>query len=197
MDGDQATTLLVKGLTSWGLLQRIRRELTEAGYRVNAVSPGRIVLAQTGPLPNLEPLLGEWGIFLLEEREQQLMKLAKTGLANRLAQGSLPLRSLLKQLSQQTACPYEQLNDLFLATQGLTFGRYVVLQRLDKAIERLTYTRATVAEIARQTGYQDEAHLIKHLDAERGLPPAHFLALRPARVSQEQYSLLSTPVGSN
>lgn len=125
------------------------------------------------------------------------MEHAKNGLANDLAQRSLPLRSLLKTLIEQTRCPYDQLNDLFLATEGITFGRYVVLQRLDKAIERLTYTSATVAEIARQTGYQDEAHLIRHLEAERGLPPTHFLAIRDVRMGLGLYRLATAPAGMN
>lgn len=125
------------------------------------------------------------------------MEHAKNGLANNLAQRSLPLRSLLKNISEQTHCPYDQLNDLFLAVEGMTFGRYVVRRRLDKAIERLTYTSATVAEIARQTGYQDEAHLIRHLEAERGLPPAHFLTLRDARMGLGLHRLVTAPVGMN
>lgn len=191
------TTVLVKGLTSRGLIQRIRHELSEAGFRVIAIRSGRIMLQQTGQLRNLEPLLGAWGVVLLNEREQQVFEHAKNRLANHLAQRSLPLRSLLKHISEQTHCPYDQLNDLFLATEGITFGRYVVLQRLDKAIERLTYTRATVAEIARQTGYQDEAHLTRHLEAERGLPPSHFLAIRDTRMSQELHRLVTAPIGMN
>lgn len=190
-------TVHVRGLTSKGLTLRIRHELSEAGFRVIAVSPGRIRLQQTGPLSKLEPLLGAWGVFLLNEQEHQVMEHAKNGLANNLAQRSLPLRSLLKNISEQTHCPYDQLNDLFLAVEGMTFGRYVVRQRLDKAIERLTYTSATVAEIARQTGYQDEAHLIRHLEAERGLPPAHFLTLRDARMGLGLHRLVTAPVGMN
>ncbi|RYC66534.1 AraC family transcriptional regulator [Spirosoma sordidisoli] len=190
-------TVSVKGLTSRGLIQHIRHELSEAGFRVIAIRPGRIMLQQTGPLLNLEPLLGVWGVSLLNEREQQVFEHAKNGLANHLSQRSLSLRNLLKHLSEHTHCPYDQLNDLFLATEGITFGRYVVLQRLDKAIERLTYTRATVAEIARQTGYQDEDHLIRHLEAERGLPPAHFLALRDTRMSRGMHRLVTAPVGMN
>lgn len=190
-------TIPVKGLTSKGLTHRIRHELSEAGFQVIAVSPGRITLQQTGALRKLEPFLGVWGVFLLDEQEQQVMEHAKNGLANDLAQRSLPLRSLLKTLIEQTRCPYDQLNDLFLATEGITFGRYVVLQRLDKAIERLTYTSATVAEIARQTGYQDEAHLIRHLEAERGLPPTHFLAIRDVRMGLGLYRLATAPAGMN
>ncbi|OJW71412.1 MULTISPECIES: AraC family transcriptional regulator [Spirosoma] len=191
------TTILVKGLTSSGLIQRVRYELSEAGFRVVAIRPGRITIKKTGLWLKLEPLLGIWGVFLLDEREQQVIEHAQNVLVNSLAQWSLPLRSLLKHLSEQTRCPYEQLNDLFLATEGMTFGRYVVLQRLDKAIERLTYSNATIAEVARQTGYQDEAHLIRHLDAERGLPPAHFLALRDARMGQKPHRLVTAPVGMN
>ena len=188
-------TISVKGLTNKGIRLRIRRELVDAGFRVIAIRPGEIMLQQMEPLLNPEPLLGAWGVFLLNEREQQLMEHAKNELANSLDQHLLPLRSLLKHLSKQTHCSYDQLNDLFLVTEGMTFGRYVVLQRLDKAIERLTYTRATVADIARQTGYQDEAHLIRQLDAERGLLPAHFLALRDSRMSQEPHRLITAPVG--
>ena len=155
------------------------------------------MLQQTGQLRNLEPLLGAWGVSLLDEREQQVIEQAQNGLADSLTHRSLPLRNLLKHLSEQTHCPYDQLNDLFLATEGITFGRYVVLQRLDKAIERLTYSNATIAEIARQTGYRDEAHLIRHLEAERGLPPAHFLALRDTRMGQEPHRLVTAPVGMN
>ncbi|ADB42822.1 MULTISPECIES: helix-turn-helix domain-containing protein [Spirosoma] len=191
------TIVPVKGLTNIGLVERIRHELSEAGFRVTAIRPGRITLQQTGSWLNLEPLLGAWGVFLLDEREQQVIEHAKNGLANSLAQRSLPLRSLLKHLREQTRCPYEQLNDLFLATEGMTFGRYVVLQRLDKVIERLTYSNATITEIARQTGYRNEAHLIRHLDAERGLPPAHFLALRDTRMGQEPHRLVMAPVGIN
>ena len=191
------TVVPVKGLTSSGLIQRVRHELSEAGFRVVAIRPGRITLKQTGLWLKLGPLLGAWGVFLLNEREQQVIEHAKNGLVTSLDQRSLPLRNLLKHLSEHTRCPYDQLNDLFLATEGMTFGRYVVLQRLDKAIEGLTYSNATIAEIARQTGYRDEAHLIRHFDAERGLPPAHFLAIRDTRMGEEPRRLVTAPVGMN
>ncbi|WP_345247321.1 helix-turn-helix domain-containing protein [Nibrella saemangeumensis] len=99
----------------------------------------------------------------------------------------MSLRSCIQLLCQQTGCSAQRLNRLFLGVEGITLRRYVLQQRIDKAIERLVYTTDSVGEIARQTGYHDEHHLGTHLVAERGLPPDHFLALRAVRHQPSPY----------
>ncbi|WP_040007259.1 helix-turn-helix domain-containing protein [Fibrisoma limi] len=183
MDEGNSTTVVVKGLTSNGLIYRIRQELLKAGIQVTAMGPGFISIKQPALLSRLDEVLDAWGIDLLDESESQLIRRTKSALQYSLEQQILPLRGLLRNLSEHTGCPYYQLSSLFLAVEGVTLGRYVLRQRLDKAIERLTYTNGSVSEIAHQTGYRDETHLALHVEAERGLPIAHFLKIRTARFS--------------
>lgn len=177
-----AISVAVKGLTSVGLGEKVRHELSEAGNQVLTIQAGLIVFKRPISLYAIEAILEAWGIDVLDDAEQHLLQQAKAALAFALEQQALPLLGLLRYISRQTRTSYHQFSQFFLAVEGVTLGRYVALHRLDKAIERLTYTTATVAEIAQQTGYRDEAHLIRHVETERGLPVTHFLTLRSTRV---------------
>jgi len=63
---------------------------------------------------------------------------------------------------------------LFKAGVGTTPARYGLLRRLDAASQQLLFTRKSIDEIARETGFVDRSHFSRAFAAHWGVPPAAY-----------------------
>lgn len=189
--------LAVKGLTSYGLIEKIKHTLTDAGVKIRMIRAGLIVIKRPTFFDKVDDILDEWGIVVLSDAERQQIQQVKEILTNQLEGQALSLLGIVRNIRSQTRCSYQELSTLFLSVEGMSLGRYALLQQLDKAIERLVYTNATVSEIAYRTGYRNENQLIRQLETERGLPITHFLTLRAIHLKSSDNRIKEMSISAN
>ena len=65
---------------------------------------------------------------------------------------------------------------VFTRSVGMTPHRYVVHQRLQRAVELLRDGRSSLAEIAASTGFADQSHLSRWVRRVHGVSPTELAA---------------------
>jgi AraC family transcriptional regulator len=65
---------------------------------------------------------------------------------------------------------------VFTRSVGITPHRYVVHQRLQRAVELLRDGRSGLAEIAASTGFADQSHLSRWVRRVHGVSPTQLVA---------------------
>ncbi|MDB5210939.1 MAG: helix-turn-helix transcriptional regulator [Sediminibacterium sp.] len=74
---------------------------------------------------------------------------------------------------------YSVISKLFSQTEGITIEQYVILQKIEKAKELITYKQMNLNEISFKLGYSSAAHLSAQFKKVTGLTPSQFKAQAP------------------
>ena len=62
----------------------------------------------------------------------------------------------------------------FKSKTGLTFGEFLLRQRLSTGLDLMLHTRKPLTEIAMQSGFYDQSHFIRHFKQFFGTTPYHY-----------------------
>lgn len=96
----------------------------------------------------------------------------------------------IPQLAAVAGLSLRSLQQRFLASVGLTAKEYARVLRLQSAVRLIDADRAPLAEIAADTGYSDQAHATRELQALTGLTPGRLSrALREQRNGERTLAL--------
>lgn len=71
---------------------------------------------------------------------------------------------------------YSILSKLFSETEGITIEQYVILQKIEKVKELLSYHEMNLNEISFKLGYSNVSHLSAQFKKVTGLTPSQFKA---------------------
>ncbi len=80
----------------------------------------------------------------------------------------------INEVAQKMAITPSHLMHLFKQKTGSTFGDYLMTFRMKKAIELLTSTELSIAEVANQVGYQDSNYFSRIFKNFQGMAPSEF-----------------------
>ena len=83
-------------------------------------------------------------------------------------------KKLSVMLAEKLSANYDYLSALFSSVEGITVEKYVILQRIEKAKELLTYNEASLSQIADALGYSSIQHLSQQFKKVTGLTPSQF-----------------------
>ena len=83
-------------------------------------------------------------------------------------------KKLSVMLAEKLSADYNYLSALFSSVEGITVEQYVILQRIEKAKELLTYNEASLSQIADALGYSSVQHLSQQFKKVTGLTPSQF-----------------------
>lgn len=123
--------------------------------------------------------LTKLGFELLNDREQQVVNQIKSLLIERVHYQTTPSPLTLSQwLSQQLHKDYSSLSKLFSKTTGITIEHYLILQKIERAKELLSYDERSISAIALQLGYSSTAHLSNQFKKITGMSPSKFKQLQ-------------------
>ncbi len=89
----------------------------------------------------------------------------------------------LQSIARQSFLSPHHFARLFKATLGIAPHQYVIQKRVEKAQVLLAKTDLSLAEIAEQVGFSDQAHLTRHFGRQIGVTPAIFRR-KAARISK-------------
>lgn len=77
-------------------------------------------------------------------------------------------------LSEKLNADYGYLSSLFSSVEAVTIEKYVILQRVERAKELLTYNELSLNEIADRLGYSSVQHLSQQFKKTVGLTPSQY-----------------------
>lgn len=149
------------------------------GLRVHHVELGSVVVDcdAENRLDEIGTALAASGFDLLHDRKAQLAENIKTLLITYIhypgSNPHLPV-NISDYLSESLQTDYHYLSTLFSKQEGITIEKYVILQKIERAKELLSYGELTISEIAYQLGYSSVHHLSNQFKKVTGLTPSQF-----------------------
>ena len=138
---------------------------------------GEVVLANEidkNQLNILRKELSNLGFELLDDSQQQLIEQIKASAIKLVHYNNEQSLNLSELLTSELHRDYSYLSKLFSTTEGITIEHFVILQKIERVKELLTYDQQTLSEIADELGYSSVAHLSAQFKKVTGLTPTQF-----------------------
>lgn len=116
------------------------------------------------------------GFELLDDRKAMLVSRIKSCIIKYIhsedeEQVSMKLSALL---ADKLQTDYNYLSALFSSVEGITIEKYVILQRIERVKELLTYNELTLNEISYKLSYSSVQHLSQQFRKITGLTPSQY-----------------------
>ena len=123
----------------------------------------------------LDDKLNALGFELLEPGKSALISQIKSVIIDQVHHKKEPLSINFSSLiSDKLHHEYAYLSRLFSSVEGSTIEKFIVLQKIEKVKEYLTYNQMTLSEIADEMSYSNVAYLSSQFKKETGMTPTQF-----------------------
>lgn len=116
------------------------------------------------------------GFSLVEDEGQQHVEMIKAAAIELFYHGN-NANSLIRNsdhLSERTGMPYHQLSRVFSEQTGTTLEKYIILLKIERVKELLSYKDLTLSEISYQMGYSSVQYLSNQFKQITGVTPKQF-----------------------
>lgn len=124
-------------------------------------------------IQELKGKLQEIGFELLDNYQQKLIENIKSLIISSI-QNFKEINNYSDFLSSKLNKDYSSLSKLFSATEGITIEHFIILQKIEKVKELITYQEFNLSEISYKLNYSSVAHLSGQFKKITGLTPSQF-----------------------
>jgi len=157
----------------------VRQELLNIGLEPIAIELGMASVAgEISPAlrKKLVNNLAVVGFELLDNAKSKLLDQIKTVIIQRIHHsGPLEMTVNWSQLiSSELNHEYKYLSSLFSSVEGMTIAHYIILQKIERVKELLSYQERSLTEIAYQLGYSSVQHLSLQFKKTTGQTPSQY-----------------------
>lgn len=157
--------LAIKNMVSKSCVKIVKQELERIGFiKVLKVELGSAEIrydAQIIGIDVINSILLRNGFELLQDNEAILVGQIKSAVIEHIFYGS-NTNSLIRNsdyLSERLEQPYPYLSKVFKEKTGTTLEKYIILIKIEKIKELLTYNEHSLSEIAYMMGYSSVQYL--------------------------------------
>lgn len=150
-------------------LDLVERERISLGRAVVGYEDERQLAQFVDALPSI-------GFSLVEDDGQQHVEMIKAAAIELFYHGN-NANSLIRNsdhLSERTGMPYHQLSRVFSEQTGTTLEKYIILLKIERVKELLSYKDLTLSEISYQMGYSSVQYLSNQFKQVTGVTPKQF-----------------------
>lgn len=171
--------LSVKNMVCPRCITAVENTLKELKIQYINIKLGEIITKSnlTGKeLSELDKKLGLLGFELLDDSQKQMIEKIKSIVIDHIHHKKQYDINFSQLLSSELKREYSYISKLFSATEGITIEHYIILQKIERVKELLTYNQMTLSEIAIDMGYSSVAHLSSQFKKVTGLTPSQFKA---------------------
>ena len=143
------------------------------------VELGVVEVANEVPIPILQKIesdLNQEGFALLKDKPSILVEQIKNLIIDLVSTGKISQlnKNLSAVIEEMIGKEYHYLSALFSETEGLTIARYLILQKIEKAKEYLSYQEKSLGTIAENLGYSSVHHFSNQFKDVTGSSPSDF-----------------------
>ncbi|MBP6978169.1 MAG: helix-turn-helix domain-containing protein [Bacteroidales bacterium] len=161
---EQSTTLRLKNMTSHCCIRIVREELEKLGVKVNSVSLGEVDITYNVTDPGfdlIQKVLAENGFELIQNREEAIVEQIKIAVIEliHLSNNSNSIIRNSDYLVDKIQLSYQYLSNLFSQHEKITLEKFIILHKIEKVKELISYDELTLSEIAFQMGYSSVQYL--------------------------------------
>lgn len=156
--------LYIKNMVCDRCIIVVKAELEKLGLQPIQVALGEVDITADMLAPEqlavLKAQLENLGFELIEDRRSRIVEAIKTTVIDLIHRRNDDTRVKHSEyLAQALQTDYAALSKLFSEEEGLTIEQYIILQKIEKVKELLSYGTLTLSEIAWQMGYSSVAAL--------------------------------------
>lgn len=157
----------------------VKKQLKLLCIDYKRVELGEVILNKPISLDQVSILkdqLHRLGFELLRDYKASLVSQIKSAIVNFIHcdDRTRMNKKLSVMLAEKLSADYDYLSALFSSIEGITVEQYVILQRIEKAKELLTYNEASLSQIADALGYSSVQYLSQQFKKATGLTPSQF-----------------------
>jgi len=157
-------------------------ELNTLGFDINHIELGKVelkIVPTNNDLLKIKTSLENNGFELLDDKKSRVIEKAKILIIEGIREGKFSEMNinLSQYLSDQFQMEYTHLSTLFSSVEGKSIERFVILQKIERIKELITYGELSIKEIAYYLGYSSLQALSAQFKKETGLTPTDFKAL--------------------
>jgi AraC family transcriptional regulator len=172
--------LYIRNMVCPRCVATVRSVLEAMGLEVPEISLGRARVASSTPIEEatIDRELGKHGFALIADPEQRIVENIKVSLIeyiSRLENADQPV-SMSAFLSHHLATSYQYLSRIFSKSEQVTIERYLILLKIERVKELLSYGELTLSEIAYRLKYSSVQHLSGQFKKVTGLSVSEFRA---------------------
>lgn len=175
----QTKELFIRNMVSSRCIVAIRQMLKQLDMTERErISLGRAVVGYEDErqLAQFIDALPSIGFSLVEDEGQQNVEMIKSAAIELFYHGN-NANSLIRNsdhLSERTGMPYHQLSRVFSEQTGTTLEKYIILLKIERVKELLSYKDLTLSEISYQMGYSSVQYLSNQFKQITGVTPKQF-----------------------
>lgn len=175
-------TLQIKNMVCPRCIKVVSDELQQLGLGVKDIQLGKVEL-QTSvtelELQQIKTALEENGFELLGDKKSRNIEKIKILIIEGIRNGkfsAMPIK-LSEYISDVIHMEYTHLSTLFSSVEGKSIERFVILQKVERIKELITYDELSVKQIADQLGYSSIQALSGQFKKETGITTSEFRKL--------------------
>jgi AraC-like DNA-binding protein len=160
----------------------VRQVFEQQGLHPAQVKMGEVELDKAPSdkqMSSIQARLTELGFEVLDDQKRKVIEKIRTTIIKLIQKGQLDEGHKFSDLlSQALHKDYSYLSKLFSEVEGITIEKYVILQKIEKVKELLTYDELSLSEIAFRLDYSSVAHLSAQFKKITGFNPSEFKKLK-------------------
>ncbi|MFT4526646.1 MAG: AraC family transcriptional regulator [Granulosicoccus sp.] len=142
------------------------------------ISLGRVVVAYEDPnkFAQFIDALPAVGFEVVRDSTEQIVEQTKTAAIELFFHGN-NANSLIRNsdhLSERTGVPYHNLSRIFSDSTGVTLEKYIIMLKIERVKELLSYNDHTLSEISYQMGYSSVQYLSNQFKQVSGVTVSQF-----------------------
>lgn len=130
----------------------------------------------------LKEHLFKWGLELLDDKKNILIEKIKNVVTEMVHNSTeLPQMNYSDYISEKLGYNYTYLSNLFSDVKGITIQQFIIIHKIERVKELLSYDELNITEIAYQLHYSSVSHLSYQFKKVTGVSPSFYRELKEKR----------------
>ncbi len=155
--------LRIKNMVCPRCIMAVREELESLGLHVLEVELGWAVIDGNDEVDEaaIEAVMSSKGFELLHDKREELVESIKVAVIDAIYSEKIATlaTNLSTYLAEELGRDYATISTAFKASEGITLNRYIILQKVERVKELLTYDELPLSAVATKLGYKSLQHL--------------------------------------
>lgn len=124
----------------------------------------------------IQKMLDQKGFELIKDKNQKVIDQIKSLIIQIIhhRDKSLDNFSFTEYLAEELNAEYKHLSTLFSTNEGFTIEKFIILQKIEKVKELISYNELTFSEIAYKLGYSSVHYLSNQFKKITGFTPSQY-----------------------
>lgn len=160
-------------------IEAVEKILTNENLEIVSVELGKVILAKelSEELKSkLAKILKERGFELILNKNKRIIEEIKSVIVNIIHHsGEIPEHlNFSEMITQKLNSDYKNLSSLFSSGEGITIEKYIILQKVERIKELISYNEMNLSEIAFYMGYSSVGHMSSQFKQHTGITPSQY-----------------------